>query len=220
MGKVQAVAQSLAICFTASAIADDIPGLAKTSGVVRQGLTRQEFVQLNEVRASATNRLDCSYGRKVGVVVIDGHDVNLEQVRSGMAWWYRQYAKEPTLDDRLLYELAVNDVRAATRGLWADPYPVPPRESRRSGKWRPSSIGNQPPKPVDSDLPSLDDPAQNMRTGWCLFCPVLLNRYIETELKRSQLKSGAYVYQRTILVPMMEKHAGLADHFCGARGSV
>jgi hypothetical protein len=54
MGKVQVVAQLLAICFTALAIAGDIPGLAKTSGVVRQGLTKHEFVQLNGVRTSAT----------------------------------------------------------------------------------------------------------------------------------------------------------------------
>jgi hypothetical protein len=115
--------------------------------------------------------------------VIDGHDVNLEQVRAGMAWWYPQYAKEQTLDDRQLYELAEND--AAKRWLWADPHPVPPWEFRRSSRWRPSSIGNQLPKPVDRDLPSLDDPAQNMKTGWCLFCPVLPNSNIETELKRS-----------------------------------
>jgi micrococcal nuclease len=72
------------------------------------------------------------YGRTVGVVLVDGHDVNLEQVRAGMAWWYRQYAKEQTPSDRQLYELAENDARAAKRGLWADNEPVPPWEWRRS----------------------------------------------------------------------------------------
>ncbi len=33
------------------------------------------------------------YQRTLGVVLVDGHDVNLEQVRAGMAWWYRQYAR-------------------------------------------------------------------------------------------------------------------------------
>jgi endonuclease YncB( thermonuclease family) len=65
------------------------------------------------------------YKRIVGKVLVDGHDMNLEQVRAGMAWWYRQYAKEQTLADRQLYELAENDARAARRGLWADPQPVP-----------------------------------------------------------------------------------------------
>ena len=40
------------------------------------------------------------------MVLVDGHDVNLEQVCAGMAWWYRQYAKEQTPDDRQLYESA------------------------------------------------------------------------------------------------------------------
>ena len=70
------------------------------------------------------------YGRMLGVVLADGHDVNLEQVRAGMAWWYRQYAKEQTPDDRQLYERAENEARAAKRGLWVDANPVPP------WKWR------------------------------------------------------------------------------------
>lgn len=68
------------------------------------------------------------------MVLVDGHDVNLEQVRAGMAWWYRQYAKEQTPADRQLYELAENDARAAKRGLWADSQPVPPWEFRRQGR--------------------------------------------------------------------------------------
>ena len=60
--------------------------------------------------------------------------MNLERVRAGMAWWYRQYAKEQTPADRQLYELAENDARAAKRGLWADNEPMPPWEWRRAGK--------------------------------------------------------------------------------------
>lgn len=71
------------------------------------------------------NKLD-RYGRTVGVVLVDGHDANLEQVRAGMAWWYRQYAREQTPDDRRFYESAEQEARAAKRGLWADPAPVPP----------------------------------------------------------------------------------------------
>ena len=74
------------------------------------------------------------YGRLVGVVSADGHDVNLEQIRAGMAWWYRQYAKEQTANDRKLYEDAENTARGAKQGLWADANPVPPwgwRKQRR-----------------------------------------------------------------------------------------
>ena len=71
------------------------------------------------------------YGRTVGVVLVDDHDVNLEQIRAGLAWWYRQYAKEQTPDDRLLYERAENEARAAKRGLWVDANSVPPWKWRR-----------------------------------------------------------------------------------------
>jgi endonuclease YncB( thermonuclease family) len=58
------------------------------------------------------------------VLSVDGYDANREQVRAGMAWWYRQYAKEQTPADRQLYEVAENNARAAKRGLWVDNEPV------------------------------------------------------------------------------------------------
>ncbi|HSD42262.1 MAG TPA: thermonuclease family protein [Burkholderiales bacterium] len=36
------------------------------------------------------------YGREICKVMRDGTDVNLEQRHAGMAWWYREYAKEQT----------------------------------------------------------------------------------------------------------------------------
>jgi endonuclease YncB( thermonuclease family) len=72
------------------------------------------------------------YGRLVGVVIAFGHDVGLEQIRAGLAWWYREYAKEQNANDRQLYELAEDDARQAKRGLWTEPQPVPPWEWRRT----------------------------------------------------------------------------------------
>ncbi len=72
------------------------------------------------------------YGRTVGVVLVDGHDANLEQVRAGMAWWYRHYAKDQRPEDRQLYDAAETEARAAKRGLWADANPVPPWEWRQA----------------------------------------------------------------------------------------
>ena len=71
------------------------------------------------------------YGRTVGVVLVDGHDVNLEQIRAGLAWWYRQYARDQSPADRRLYEAAENDARTAKRGLWVDANPGPPWKWRR-----------------------------------------------------------------------------------------
>jgi endonuclease YncB( thermonuclease family) len=72
------------------------------------------------------------YGRSVGKVLVAGRDANLEQVRAGFAWWYREYAKEQSLEDRASYAAAEEDARASRRGLWRDAQPVPPWEFRRT----------------------------------------------------------------------------------------
>jgi endonuclease YncB( thermonuclease family) len=67
------------------------------------------------------------YGRTLADVLLpDGTNVNHEMVKEGWCWWYRKYATGDTTLERL-----ENDARAATRGLWADPYPVPPWEWRK-----------------------------------------------------------------------------------------
>lgn len=43
------------------------------------------------------------YGRTVGKITADGVDTNLEQVKSGMAWHYKKYQKEQSVEDRSLY---------------------------------------------------------------------------------------------------------------------
>lgn len=67
------------------------------------------------------------YGRTVGVVWIGDRNVDAEQVRRGMAWVYRQFAKTGDL-----YRLEA-EAKQARRGLWADVAPVPPWEWRHGG---------------------------------------------------------------------------------------
>lgn len=71
------------------------------------------------------------YGRTVGKIVVDGIDANLEQVKTGMAWHYKKYQKEQTLDDRSLYAQAEEQARVGNRGLWKDADPTPPWDWRR-----------------------------------------------------------------------------------------
>jgi len=52
--------------------------------------------------------------------------VNLVQVERGMAWFYRQYQREQSPDDRKLYEAAEDAAKADRRGLWRDADSVPP----------------------------------------------------------------------------------------------
>ena len=57
-------------------------------------------------------------------------DVNLEQLRAGMAWWYREYAKEQPPQEREDYAREEEKAKATRVGLWRDLKPVPPWEWR------------------------------------------------------------------------------------------
>lgn len=66
------------------------------------------------------------YGRQVGTVLLGLEDVNRKQVEQGMAWFYRQYARELSPADRVAYDQAETEAKHAKRGLWADKVPTPP----------------------------------------------------------------------------------------------
>lgn len=75
------------------------------------------------------------YGRVVGKVLIDGSDANLEQVKRGLAWFYKQYQNKLVLDDRLDYLHAQEAAELSKIGLWIDKEPIAPwnfRKNRRS----------------------------------------------------------------------------------------
>jgi endonuclease YncB( thermonuclease family) len=78
--------------------------------------------------------IDCGktdrYKREVCVVLVDGQDANLAQVKAGMAWWYRQYQKEQTPRHRAEYEAAESAAKAGRVGLWGDAAALPPWEWR------------------------------------------------------------------------------------------
>jgi len=76
------------------------------------------------------NKVD-RYGRKVGKVLLEGRDCNLEQVKRGLAWHYKQYQREQSLADRQSYADAEVKARAAKVGLWRDGAPMPPWDFRR-----------------------------------------------------------------------------------------
>lgn len=73
------------------------------------------------------------YGRIVGKLINkQGRDLNLEQVKSGMAWHYKKYEKEQSPEDRRLYAAAEEAAKGKRVGLWSDPAPVPPWEYRKA----------------------------------------------------------------------------------------
>jgi len=80
------------------------------------------------------------YGRIVGKVLANcdqpgcPQDAGLEQLKAGMAWWYRKYASEQSAEDRERYEAAEQTARDGKLGLWRDPKPVPPWDWRKQSK--------------------------------------------------------------------------------------
>jgi endonuclease YncB( thermonuclease family) len=76
------------------------------------------------------------YGRTIGKIIVNGIDANQEQVKAGMAWHYKQYAKEQRIEDRTTYARAEEQARAGHRGLWHDAEPVSPWEWRKSKRRR------------------------------------------------------------------------------------
>jgi endonuclease YncB( thermonuclease family) len=76
------------------------------------------------------------YQRMVGKVLVDGRDACLGQIKAGLAWWYRKYAREQSTEDQRDYEAAEGEAQAAGRGLWADSNPVPPWEVATTGSMK------------------------------------------------------------------------------------
>lgn len=72
------------------------------------------------------------YGRIVGKVLIDGQDVNLAQVKQGLAWHFKEYQSEQSPEDRAAYAKAEVDASAQRVGLWQDKDPTPPWAWRKT----------------------------------------------------------------------------------------
>jgi endonuclease YncB( thermonuclease family) len=103
-----------------------------------QAFGEQSRLSLSEMifgkDVSVTYQKIDQYGRLVGKITLDGKDINLEQVKAGMAWHYKFYEAEQTAEDRELYARAEAEARAARRGLWQDPNPIEPYQFRKEEK--------------------------------------------------------------------------------------
>lgn len=77
-------------------------------------------------RLKVTYKEKDRYGRILGKVSTDSiSDVNLEMIKSGMAWHYSYYNKEKEYAD------AEKEARKKKIGLWVDKNPIPPYEWRK-----------------------------------------------------------------------------------------
>ena len=74
------------------------------------------------------------YGRTVGQVYVDDTDVGIEQIKRGLAWHYKQYEREQSVEDRTRYADAEKEARITSMGLWIDLHPQEPSNFRHSNK--------------------------------------------------------------------------------------
>lgn len=103
----------------------DAPEKAQPYGQkAKQALSDRVFGRTISVRVETTDR----YGRTVGTVFIAGHDVNIDLVKGGHVWVYRQYAKDQD------YYAAEEQAKKQKIGLWAlqNDQRMPPWEWRKS----------------------------------------------------------------------------------------
>ena len=76
------------------------------------------------------NKLD-KYQRVVGKIMFNGQDVNLRQIKLGLAWHYKKYEKEQDVEDRSIYANAEYIAQVVKAGLWGDDDPVAPWDFRK-----------------------------------------------------------------------------------------
>ena len=72
------------------------------------------------------------YQRVLGKVLLNGQDINLKQIKAGLAWHYTRYDKDQRLADRRLYAEAQKAASLKGTGLWSDPAPVAPWDFRHN----------------------------------------------------------------------------------------
>jgi endonuclease YncB( thermonuclease family) len=92
----------------------------------KQNLSELVYGKNVSVEWSKTDK----YGRTLGKVLVDGKDVNLSQVKAGLAWHYKAYENEQSQEDRQAYADAENNARAKRIGLLSSGQATPPWDYR------------------------------------------------------------------------------------------
>jgi micrococcal nuclease len=68
------------------------------------------------------------YKRMVGIVSLGNRNINIDMVKEGWAWAYKEYLDRPYASE---YLDAENEARAKRLGLWQQRNPTPPWEFRK-----------------------------------------------------------------------------------------
>jgi endonuclease YncB( thermonuclease family) len=114
----------------------DAPEWAQPYGMdAQKALERSSLGQAVQVAHRQRDR----YGRLLGQVFLaQCQDLNLQLLRTGMAWFYKAYACDLDAPRRNTYAQAQAQAQSGRLGLWQGPNPVPPWVYRN---------GEDPPMP-------------------------------------------------------------------------
>jgi endonuclease YncB( thermonuclease family) len=105
----------------------DCPELGQDFGTRARGFTSaMVFGKIVEVKEYNQD----VFGRTVARVYVDGKDLSLELVKSGLAWHFKKYSSDPILEG------AEDQARKMKIGLWSMQNPIPPWEYRRQHRRR------------------------------------------------------------------------------------
>jgi endonuclease YncB( thermonuclease family) len=95
----------------------------------------QHLISLSESKRVTAQCIGVDkYKRSLCKLVVDGVDVNLEQLKSGMAWHYKAYASSQSKKDQGVYASAEIQAQHARVGLWASNLTIPPWQYRKGPK--------------------------------------------------------------------------------------
>lgn len=89
--------------------------------MAREFLSGYVFGKTVTVKEIDTDR----YGRTIGMVTIDGVNVNEKLLSAGLAWHYKQYDKNPE------WSKLDKDAQSNQRGLWIQASAIPPWDWRK-----------------------------------------------------------------------------------------
>ena len=123
----------------------DAPETGQPFGTkARQALASKILAKTVTVETTGNDK----YGRTLGIVWLNGRNINLEMVAEGWAWHFKKYSKDAALAN------AETEARAKHAGLWADANPQSPWDWRATEKQRRNELGTARPT-ADPSIPAL-----------------------------------------------------------------
>jgi len=94
------------------------------------------------------------YGRVVGLVKVDGQNLNELIIQNGYAWVYQQYCKERFCSDWIKSE---GIARQQKKGMWSSPVVIPPwewRATKRKNNQEAPQAKSAPPEIIIGEKPN------------------------------------------------------------------